>query len=82
VGSFDKFNSPYGACDIVGNVAELTLDWYATSFHAGLDGYRMVRGGSFMDPPAGCDAVTGATQLPVKRSSISGFRALRDTRTK
>lgn len=82
VGSFEKFASPYGACDIVGNAAEWTLDWYATSFHAGLDGYRMVRGGSFMDPPAACDAVTGATQLPVKRSSITGFRGLRDARTK
>ncbi|MCX6900849.1 MAG: SUMF1/EgtB/PvdO family nonheme iron enzyme [Verrucomicrobia bacterium] len=81
VGSFDKFNSPYGACDIVGNAAEWTLDWYSTSFHAGLDGYRMIRGGSFMDPPAGCDAVTGATQLPVKRSSITGFRGLRDAWT-
>jgi formylglycine-generating enzyme required for sulfatase activity len=82
VGTFEKFPSPYGVCDLVGNAAEWTLDWYATSFHAGLDGYRMIRGGSFMDPHAGCDAVTGATMLPVKRSSIAGFRALRDTRTK
>jgi formylglycine-generating enzyme required for sulfatase activity len=82
VGTFEKFASPYGASDIVGNAAEWTLDWYVTSFHAGLDGYRMIRGGSFMDPSAACDAITGATMLPVKRSSIAGFRALRDTRTK
>lgn len=74
VGSFSKFNSPYGACDMAGNVAEWTLDWYSTSYHAGLDGFRMVRGGSWMAVPAACDAITGATQLPLKESSIMGFR--------
>ena len=77
VGSFSKFNSPYGACDLAGNVAEWTLDWYATSYHNGIDGYRMIRGGSYMDPPAGCDAIAGASQLPVKRGSITGFRGVR-----
>jgi len=75
VGSFSKFNSPYGVCDIAGNVAEWTLDWYSTSYHVGLDGFRMVRGGSWMAVPFACDAVTGATQLPLKESSIMGFRA-------
>ncbi|MBW8040568.1 MAG: formylglycine-generating enzyme family protein [Planctomycetes bacterium] len=74
VGSFDKFNSPYGACDMAGNVAEWTLDWYSTSYHVGLDGFRMVRGGSWMAVPFACDAITGATQLPLKESSIMGFR--------
>ena len=75
VGSFGKFNSPYGACDMAGNVAEWTLDWYSTSYHVGLDGFRMVRGGSWMAVPYACDAITGATQLPLKESSIMGFRA-------
>jgi formylglycine-generating enzyme required for sulfatase activity len=74
VGSFDKFNSPYGACDMAGNVAEWTLDWYSTSYHVGLDGFRMVRGGSWMAVPLACDAITGATQFPLKESSIMGFR--------
>jgi formylglycine-generating enzyme required for sulfatase activity len=77
VGSFSRFNSPYGACDLSGNVAEWTLDSYATSFHNGLDGYRMIRGGSYLDPSAGCDAIAGASQLPVKRGSITGFRGVR-----
>lgn len=77
VGSFAKFNSPYGACDMAGNVAEWTLDWYSTPYHAGLDGFRIVRGGSWMAVPFGCDAVTGATQLPLKESSIMGFRGVR-----
>jgi len=74
VGSFDKFNSPYGACDMAGNVAEWTLDWYSTPYHTGLDGFRMVRGGSWMAVPSACDAITGATQFPLKESSIMGFR--------
>jgi formylglycine-generating enzyme required for sulfatase activity len=77
VGSFSKFASPYGICDLAGNMAEWTLDWYSTSFHAGLDGFRMVRGGSWMAVPAACDAITGATQLPLKESSIMGFRGVR-----
>ena len=80
VGSFSKFNSPYGVCDIAGNVAEWTLDWYSTSYHVGLDGFRMVRGGSWMAVPFACDAITGATQLPLKESSIMGFRACYGTR--
>jgi formylglycine-generating enzyme required for sulfatase activity len=80
VGSFSKFNCPYGACDMAGNVAEWTLDWYSTSYHVGLDGFRMVRGGSWMAVPSACDAITGATQLPLKESSIMGFRACYGTR--
>jgi hypothetical protein len=30
-----------------------------------------------MDPPAGCDALAGASQLPMKRGSITGFRGIR-----
>ena len=76
VGSFDKFGSPYSVCDLAGNVAEWTLNWYSTSYHAGLDGFRMVRGGSWMAVPSACDAITGATQLPLKESSIMGFRGV------
>ena len=77
IGSFSKYNSPYGVCDLAGNVAEWTFDWYSTSYHAGLDGFRMVRGGSWMAVPVACDAITGATQLPLKESSIMGFRGVR-----
>jgi formylglycine-generating enzyme required for sulfatase activity len=74
VGSFTDYPSPYGINDLAGNVAEWTLDWYTTTYHAGLDGFRMVRGGSWMAMPVECDAVSGATQFPVKESSIMGFR--------
>ncbi len=74
VGSYSELPSPYGIADLVGNVAEWTSDWYSTSHHAGLDGYRVVRGGSWMDPEETCDAISGATQFPLDESSIIGFR--------
>jgi len=77
VARFGKFASPYGICDLAGNVAEWTLDWYSTSYHAGLDGFRVVRGGSWMAVPVACDAVTGATQFPLKETSIMGFRGVK-----
>lgn len=74
VGSFDDFNSPYGVRDLAGNVNEWTENWYTTSYHAGLDGYRVTRGGSWLDLPSGCDGISGATVLPLKESSMMGFR--------
>ena len=74
VASFAKFASPYGINDLSGNVTEWTLDWYKTSHHAGLDGFRMVRGGSWMDLVDGVDGISGATSLPNHESSIMGFR--------
>ena len=66
--------------DLAGNVAEWTLDWYTTTFHVGIDGFRMVRGGSRMDLPVGVDAVSGATQFPIKESNIIGFRGVKEKR--
>ena len=74
MGSFGDFNSPYGVCDMAGNVAEWTADWYTTPYHVGLDGFRMSRGGSWMAVPEAVDGVSGATYLPLKESSIMGFR--------
>ncbi|NND09021.1 MAG: SUMF1/EgtB/PvdO family nonheme iron enzyme [Saprospiraceae bacterium] len=76
VGTFGKFGSPYGINDLAGNVAEWTVDWYNTTYHIGLDGFRMVRGGSWLDMPLAVDAVSGATQFPIKESSIMGFRGV------
>jgi len=76
VGSFPGFASPYGAVDMAGNVAEWTLDWYSTTFHADLDGYRMRRGGSWRSVPGGVGAVSGATSLPLDASALVGFRGV------
>lgn len=77
VASFSKYNSPYDIADLAGNVAEWTADWYSTSHHAGLDGFRMSRGGSYIAATDACDAITGATRLPLKETSIVGFRPAR-----
>ena len=76
VGTFSNFPSPYGINDLAGNVSEWTLDWYSTTYHIGLDGFRMIRGGSWLAEPFACDAVSGATQFPIKESSIMGFRGV------
>jgi formylglycine-generating enzyme required for sulfatase activity len=78
VGSFVEFNSPYDICDLAGNVSEWTRDWYTTTHHAGLDGFRVLRGGSWMAMSAGVTIITGATQFPIKESSIMGFRGIRE----
>jgi len=75
-GGFSEFNSPYGVCDMAGNVAEWTRDWYTTNWHEGLDGIRILRGGSWLSVPAACDAITGATKMPIKESAIIGFRGV------
>jgi formylglycine-generating enzyme required for sulfatase activity len=77
IGTFSKYPSPYGINDLAGNVSEWTLDWYTTAYHVGLDGFRMVRGGSWLTMPFACDAVSGATQFPIKESSIMGFRGVK-----
>jgi len=76
VGSFEAFDSPYGVADLAGNVAEWTLDRYTTSYHEGLDGFRILRGGSHLSPASACDAVSGATALPNKESGAMGFRGV------
>lgn len=77
-GSFERFSSPYGVCDLAGNVAEWTRERYTTSYHAGLDGFRVLRGGSWMSLPEGCDAVSGATRLPIKGGAAVGFRGVHE----
>ena len=77
VQSFAKYCSPYGACNMAGNVAEWTADWYATTYHAGLDGFRMVRGGSWRSTRTACDAISGATSMPLREGSIMGFRGVK-----
>lgn len=77
VGHYKNDKSPYGIYDLAGNVSEWTLDWYTTVWLDGMDGYRVLRGGSWLSFPEGCDAVTGATSLPNKGLGIFGFRGVR-----
>lgn len=78
VGSFEQYNSPYNIADLAGNVEEWTLDWYTTSYHVGLDGYRMIRGGSWVEFPMVVDVISGATRSPILESGLIGFRGVYD----
>ena len=77
VGSFGEYNSPYGVADMTGNAIEWTFNWYETPYHQDLDGYRMVRGGSWRSSAKSYSAITGATQLPLNEDSLMGFRVAR-----
>jgi formylglycine-generating enzyme required for sulfatase activity len=76
VGSFEEYNSPYNVADLAGNAEEWTSDWYTTSYHAGLDGYRMIRGGSWVEYPLVADIISGATRAPILASGMIGFRGV------
>jgi formylglycine-generating enzyme required for sulfatase activity len=78
VGSFEKYNSPYSIADLAGNIEEWTLDWYTTSYHVGLDGYRMIRGGSWVEFPLVVDVISGATKSPILESGLVGCRGVYD----
>jgi len=78
VGSFEKYNSPYNVADLAGNVEEWTLDRYTTSYHVGLDGYRMIRGGSWVEFPLVVDIISGATKSPILESGMVGCRGVYD----
>jgi len=72
VGQHPKDRSPYGCEDMAGNVRE----WVSDSLLGGKR--RIVKGGSFASPPAGCDA-TLRNSLPVDmRDAQTGFRCAAD----
>ena len=86
VNSWPQAKSPFGVCDIVGNVWQLTNDMYSNGSHR----FVMIRGGSYYNPTASIWYVKGGPQ-PLNRTqmlllvspgydrcSTVGFRCVKD----
>jgi len=80
-------DSPYGICDMAGNVWEWVFDWYDSGYYAkcpssnpiGADfgSCRGVRSGGFVYPEAGLQTFARACSDPSYSNSVIGFRCAR-----
>jgi len=88
VTSFPSGQSPYGVCNMLGNVWEWVMDWYAPDAYKRLeqknpDGashgeYRGVRGGSHADPPGSVTVTTRGYRPPELPGLSLGFRCAQE----
>jgi formylglycine-generating enzyme required for sulfatase activity len=84
VGGFAAGASRYGAMDMAGNVREWVADWYGADYYrhspdANPQGpaagtARVVRGGSWLDPPTAQECSNRAKYVPDLRRHDLGFR--------
>jgi formylglycine-generating enzyme required for sulfatase activity len=84
VGSFPQGASPYSLLDMAGNVRQWVADWYDILFYRnspfqnplgpGIGEKRVLRGGSFKDPPNGIRVTTRFAHVPNSPGVNRGFR--------
>ena len=87
VGSFPSGASAYGALDMAGNVWEWCADWYDAQYYAtgptkdpqgpAAGRFKVLRGGSWINPGPTLRSINRFEVLPVERSSYIGFRCAR-----
>ncbi len=79
VDAFPGGASPYGACDMAGNVREWTIDWYRPYPYRGpySSGYlKTIRGSSFMDKGEESRCARRWENVPNHRDRMKGFRCI------
>lgn len=83
VGSYPAGASPFGVLDMAGNVAEWTFtDYkpYPGSLARPDDGNKIIRGGSFTNPPVEQTATDRFFNYPVRTFEYVGFRCAKDAK--
>ncbi len=93
VGSKPEGKSPYGLHDVAGNVAEYVSDWYDKDFYSkeeavqkdtqgpekpSIEGYRVIRGGSFLYGERRTRAAYRSSTVMDDASINFGFRCVKD----
>lgn len=84
-----KTANQLGIHDMLGNVSEWCLDWYAEDFYKenarnplnrnkGIAASKIVRGGSFMSKEESCNIYHRGAMSPNQRKGFIGFRLVRD----
>lgn len=84
VGRYKQGKSYYGAMDMAGNVWEWTSDWYSDVYYHNspkqnptgpkTGSWRVIRGGSWIDPIPRCSTTFRFHQYPNLKTSFIGFR--------
>jgi len=87
VGIFPKGKSPYGCCDMAGNVWEWCSDWFGEKYYATSLGKnpqgpstgssRVLRGGCWRFDSELCSSAYRYPFVPVNRYAFQGFRLVR-----
>jgi formylglycine-generating enzyme required for sulfatase activity len=73
VGKYPKGKSPFGACDMAGNVAEWVDEWFDAERT-----YRVIRGGSWYDSGQYLRVFSREDRLPTDSGIAWGFRCVVD----
>jgi formylglycine-generating enzyme required for sulfatase activity len=86
VAEFSRFASPYGCCNMTGNVAEWCLDWYERNYYNSSPDQepqgpksgnkKVVRGGSWTSSMPECRVIARQFVSPQDKSSSVGMRTI------